>query len=59
MAENATLFLVYGQLQNIIRRWSGSTAAELSLPQVALAATGAGTIISFLLYVSIVHIRLD
>ena len=38
MAENATLFLAYGQLQNVIRWWTGSTAAELPLSEIALAA---------------------
>ena len=49
MAENATLFLAYGQLQNVIRWWTGSTATELPLSEIALAAGGAVTITSILL----------
>jgi len=50
MAENASLFLAYGELQNLIRRvWSIPAAQTLSLPQLALAAAGAGAITSFFL----------
>ncbi len=50
MAENASLFLAYGELQNLIRRvWSIPVAQTLSLPQLALAAAGAGAITSFFL----------
>ena len=52
MAENATLFLAYGELQNIIRQVGNIPVAQaLSLPQLTLAAAGAGTITSFVLYV--------
>lgn len=57
MAENATLFLAYGQLQNAIRWWTGSTATEIPLTQVALAAAGAGAITSFLLCVQLLFPR--
>src|ERR1700691_3805052 len=54
MAENASLFLSYSQLQNAIR-WTNSLpmSQELSLAQLALAGSGAGAITSFLLYVFI------
>jgi len=50
MAENASLFLSYSQLQNAIR-WTNSLpmSQELSLAQLALAGSGAGAITSFLL----------
>ncbi|KII91144.1 hypothetical protein PLICRDRAFT_135094 [Plicaturopsis crispa FD-325 SS-3] len=50
MAENATLFLAYSELQNVIR-WSTSTprSTPLSLGQLGLAAGGAGAITSFVL----------
>ena len=52
MAENATIFLSYTQLQNAIR-WTTAQplSQELSLPQLALAGAGAGAITSFILYV--------
>lgn len=50
MAENATLFLAYGELQNVIRKVGNIPVTQaLSLPQLALAAAGAGTITSFVL----------
>ncbi|KAI0064791.1 mitochondrial carrier [Artomyces pyxidatus] len=50
MAENASLFLAYGELQNLVRWTSGVPITQaLSLPQLALAAGGAGAITSFLL----------
>ncbi|THH13296.1 hypothetical protein EW146_g6903 [Bondarzewia mesenterica] len=50
MAENASLFLAYGELQNAVR-WISEIPAtqQLSLPQLAIAAGGAGAITSFLL----------
>ena len=52
MAENATLFLAYGELQNVIRQVGNIPVTQaLSLPQLTLAAAGAGTITSFVLYV--------
>jgi len=50
MAENASLFLVYGELQSVIRRVTGRPLSlEPTLPQLALAAAGAGMFTSFLL----------
>ncbi|KAH7924691.1 mitochondrial carrier [Leucogyrophana mollusca] len=50
MVENASLFLSYSELQNIIR-WVNAQplSQDLSLPQLALAGAGAGTVTSFLL----------
>ena len=52
MAENASLFLSYSELQNVIR-WTNAQplSVPLSIPQLALAGAGAGAITSFLLYV--------
>ncbi|KAG5644357.1 hypothetical protein DXG03_008654 [Asterophora parasitica] len=50
MVENASLFLVYGELQSVIRRVTGRPLSQdPSLPQLALAAAGAGMVTSFLL----------
>ncbi|KAI0313329.1 mitochondrial carrier domain-containing protein [Amylostereum chailletii] len=50
MAENATLFLAYGELQNAVRAVEGVPLGQsLSLPQLAIAAAGAGAITSFVL----------
>ncbi|KAI0342298.1 mitochondrial carrier [Trametopsis cervina] len=50
MAENASLFLSYNELQNALRWYNGqSLAQELSLGQLAIAAAGAGSITSFFL----------
>ncbi|KIM33867.1 hypothetical protein M408DRAFT_325442 [Serendipita vermifera MAFF 305830] len=50
MAENASLFLCYNQLQSLIRTASDMPAGQkLSLPQLAMAAGGAGAVASFLL----------
>ncbi|KAH8116111.1 mitochondrial carrier [Phellopilus nigrolimitatus] len=51
MAENATLFLTYGQLQRLARWLSGAPpgAGELRSSQLAFAAAGAGAVTSFLL----------
>ncbi|KAG6876385.1 hypothetical protein C0992_013137 [Termitomyces sp. T32_za158] len=50
MAENASLFLVYGELQNVIRTLSARPlSVDPTLPQLALAAAGAGMATSFLL----------
>lgn len=50
MAENASLFLSYNELQNVIR-WVTQQphSQDLSLGQIALAAAGAGAITSFFL----------
>jgi mitochondrial ornithine carrier protein len=50
MAENATLFLAYTELKNAIRWTNGQPlSSDLSLPQLALAGSGAGATTSFLL----------
>lgn len=50
MLENASLFMSYSELQNVIRRINSQPLShELSLPQLALAGAGAGAITSFLL----------
>ncbi len=52
MAENASVFLSYHELQNVIRRSTDrSTEETLPLYHLALAAAGSGAITSFLLYV--------
>ncbi|CAK5268827.1 unnamed protein product [Mycena citricolor] len=54
MAENASLFLSYREFQNLIKRVNHQGADEsCSMPQVALAAAGAGAVTSFLLCVSV------
>ncbi|KAG8967034.1 hypothetical protein FRC03_010881 [Tulasnella sp. 419] len=47
MFENASLFLVYNQLQSLIRKTSGVT--DLNLYQKAIAAGGGGMVASFFL----------
>ncbi|KAF9465093.1 mitochondrial carrier domain-containing protein [Collybia nuda] len=50
MVENATLFLAYSELQELVRRVMKRPVTERStLPQLAVAAAGAGMITSFLL----------
>ncbi|KAF9443495.1 mitochondrial carrier [Macrolepiota fuliginosa MF-IS2] len=50
MAENASLFLSYRELQNVIRNLTGRDAEyQLPLGQLMIAATGAGVITSFIL----------
>ena len=52
MAENATLFLAYSEIQNVVRKAFGSSPNQpLSLPQLGISAAGAGAITSFVLYV--------
>ena len=54
MAENATLFLAYNELQSLIRQFSNVPFVEtLSLSQLASAAAGAGAITSFFLCVTL------
>ena len=54
MAENATLFLTYGQLQHFYR-WitfgteSGKSSIDTTPTELAFAAAGAGAATSFLL----------
>jgi len=50
MAENASLFLSYNELQAVIKRLNHQHISEASsMLQIALAAAGAGAITSFLL----------
>ncbi|OAX39927.1 mitochondrial carrier [Rhizopogon vinicolor AM-OR11-026] len=50
MLENASLFMAYSELQNVIRRVNSQPLShDPSLPQLALAGAGAGAITSFLL----------
>ncbi|KAG6841523.1 hypothetical protein C0991_008468 [Blastosporella zonata] len=50
MVENASLFLVYGELQSVIRNLTARPLdVDPTLPQLALAAAGAGMFTSFLL----------
>jgi len=51
MAENASLFLSYGEFQNVIRLVTRRNSEKLPLYQLALAAAGAGAVTSFILYV--------
>ncbi|KAI6117122.1 mitochondrial carrier [Pisolithus croceorrhizus] len=54
MAENATLFLSYNELQNLLRRLdSHPSSQDPTLPQLALSGAGAGAITSFVLYTPI------
>jgi ornithine carrier protein len=58
MVENASLFMSYGELQNLIRYISHRTPQEkLPLYHLSLAAAGAGAITSFLLCVLILIIN--
>jgi ornithine carrier protein len=50
MAENASLFLAYGEFQNVIRTVTHRTPEnKLPLYHLALAAAGAGAVTSFIL----------
>ncbi|KAF4616855.1 hypothetical protein D9613_008749 [Agrocybe pediades] len=50
MAENASLFLAYGEFQTLIRRFTHRPLEDkLPLYQLALAAAGAGAVTSFIL----------
>ncbi|KAL1941753.1 hypothetical protein VTO73DRAFT_6753 [Trametes versicolor] len=50
MAENASLFWAYTELQHAMRWWTGMPLSQsLSLGQLALAGAGAGTLTSFVL----------
>ncbi|KAH9852462.1 mitochondrial carrier [Lenzites betulinus] len=50
MAENASMFWSYSELQNGLRWWTGAVPSQqLSLGQLALAGAGAGCITSFFL----------
>ncbi|KZV76695.1 mitochondrial carrier [Peniophora sp. CONT] len=50
MAENATLFLAYSEIQNVVRNATGVLPGQaLPLPQLGLSAAGAGAVTSFVL----------
>ena len=52
MAENATLFLAYSEIQGVVRDTFGLLPHQsLSLPQLGISAAGAGAVTSFVLYV--------
>lgn len=56
MAETASLFLAYTAFQNLIHSYthpssSRTNSPDLSIPQLALAAAGAGFVTSFILFV--------
>ena len=60
MAENASLFMSYNELQNAIRWYGGLPLThELSLGQLSLAAAGAGAVTSFFLYVAQISIMIQ
>lgn len=52
MAETAALFVAYTRLQNLVH-WSTSTTTSrwLTLPELGLAAAGAGFLASFIVFV--------
>lgn len=53
MAETAAVFVSYSYFQNLIRAVSNTGKDPLlSIPQLGLAAGGAGFVTSFVLYVS-------
>ncbi|KAH7105177.1 mitochondrial carrier [Auriculariales sp. MPI-PUGE-AT-0066] len=50
MAENASLFLAYNEVQSLIRHFNHQAASTpLTLPELAVAGAGAGAVTSFLL----------
>jgi ornithine carrier protein len=49
MAENATLFLAYNEIQNVIHWAFAHHQHDLPLPLLALGAAGAGAVTSFVL----------
>ncbi|KZS97284.1 mitochondrial carrier [Sistotremastrum niveocremeum HHB9708] len=50
MAENAIIFFAYSEFQNVIRSFQHIPVSEaLSIPQLSLAAAGAGAVTSFAL----------
>lgn len=67
MAENATLFVVYGQTQNLLRRYTSPTRdladgrpGPLSLPKMAFAGACAGAVTSFVLTpIELVKVRMQ
>jgi mitochondrial ornithine carrier protein len=58
MAETASIFFSFNEFQELIRRATNRPLSEkASLPQLALAAAGAGFVTSFFLCVTITSIR--
>jgi len=66
MAETASLFLAYSSFQNLIRShyptisphtfsFSDPKPPQLTIPQLGLAAAGAGFVTSFILSVPYAH----
>lgn len=58
MAQTAALFLAYSSFQNVIRSfcheeslYGEQSKPKLTIPQIGVAAAGAGFITSFILYV--------
>ncbi|KAJ6590597.1 L-ornithine transporter [Mycena vulgaris] len=49
MVETAALFLSYSYFQNLIRNYSSTLSPQLTIPQLGLAAAGAGFVTSFIL----------
>jgi len=49
MVETAALFLSYSYFQNLIRTTSSPSSPQLTIPQLGLAAAGAGFVTSFIL----------
>jgi ornithine carrier protein len=55
MVESAALFLSYSYFQNLIRIYQPTPSPQLSIPQLGLAAAGAGFVTSFILFVRFAH----
>ncbi|KAJ7484754.1 L-ornithine transporter [Mycena latifolia] len=49
MVETAALFLSYSYFQNLIRNYAPTPSSQLTIPQLGLAAAGAGFVTSFIL----------
>ncbi|KAJ7770487.1 mitochondrial carrier domain-containing protein [Mycena metata] len=49
MVETGALFLSYSYFQNLIRTYTTSPSPQLTIPQLGLAAAGAGFVTSFIL----------
>ncbi|KAJ7096714.1 L-ornithine transporter [Mycena belliarum] len=49
MVETGALFLSYSYFQNIIRNYAPTPSPQLTIPQLGLAAAGAGFVTSFIL----------
>ena len=54
MAENASIFFTFNEIQELIRHVTNRPLSEkAALPQLALAAAGAGCVTSFFLCVTV------